>query len=222
MLFSFIYLKEESTIDKLFKIIVFLFWIAILLIFFKYDLYNNGPDKIIRFLNTYKDYSAILFLIIASLRIFTLIPCTVFILIGGILFNPIEAFFLTASANLISEILLFFFAKLTLGMSYQNKMIEKHPKIYNMIKKNNIQILALGVSSPVVPSDIVCFFSVLAEITLIKYVLTILLADTPVILLYTFLGVSIKYSIYVFIVMLILVILINIINFKKWNSQVAE
>lgn len=201
---------------------MFLFWIAILLIFFKYELYNNGPDKIIRFLNTYKDYSAILFLIIASLRIFTLIPCTVFILIGGILFNPIEAFFLTASANLISEILLFFFAKLTLGMSYQNKMIEKHPKIYNMIKKNNIQILALGVSSPVVPSDIVCFFSVLAEITLIKYVLTILLADTPVILLYTFLGVSIKYSIYVFIVMLILVILINIINFKKWNSQVAE
>lgn len=201
---------------------MFLFWIAILLIFFKYELYNNGPDKIISFLNTYKDYSAILFLIIASLRIFTLIPCTVFILIGGILFNPIEAFFLTASANLISEILLFFFAKLTFGMSYQNKMIEKHPKIYNMIKKNSVQILALGVSSPVVPSDIVCFFSVLAEITLIKYVLTIFLADTPVILLYTFLGVSLKYSIYVFIIMLILVILINIINFKKWNNQVAE
>lgn len=201
---------------------MFLFWIAILLIFFKYKLYNNGPDKIIQFLNTYKDYSALLFLIIASLRILTLIPCTVFIIIGGILFNPVEAFFLTAAANLISEILLFFFAKLTFGMNYQNKLIEKHPKIYNLIKKNNVQILALGVSSPVVPSDIVCFFSVLAEITLIKYVLTILLADTPVILLYTFLGISIKYSIYVFIVMLILVVLFNIINIKKWNNQVIE
>uniref|UniRef100_UPI0028E4FF29 TVP38/TMEM64 family protein n=1 Tax=uncultured Clostridium sp. TaxID=59620 RepID=UPI0028E4FF29 len=181
--------------DKLFKIIVLIFWIAILLVFFKYKLYTDGIDKIVSFLNTYKEYSVGLFLIIASLRIFTLIPCTVFIIIGGVLFNPFEAFLLTATANLISELLLFFFAKLTFGMNYQNKIIEKHPKIYNMIKKNNVQILALGVSSPVVPSDIVCFFSVLAEITLLKYIITILLADTPVILLYTFLGISIKYSI---------------------------
>ena len=208
--------------DKLFKIIVLIFWIAILLVFFKYKLYTDGIDKIVSFLNTYKEYSVGLFLIIASLRIFTLIPCTVFIIIGGVLFNPFEAFLLTATANLISELLLFFFAKLTFGMNYQNKIIEKHPKIYNMIKKNNVQILALGVSSPVVPSDIVCFFSVLAEITLLKYIITILLADTPVILLYTFLGISIKYSIYVFLFMLILVVVINFINFKKWNNQIAE
>ena len=208
--------------DKLFKIIVILFWITILFIFFKFKLYINGVDKVIDFLNTYKEYSALLFLLIASIRIFTLIPCTVFIIIGGVLFNPLEAFVLTATANLISEILLFFFAKLTFGMNYQNKIIEKHPKIYNMIKNNNVQILALGVSSPVVPSDIVCFFSVLAEITLFKYILTILIADTPVILLYTFLGISIKYSIYVFIAMIILVLIVNFINFKKWNNQIAE
>ncbi len=206
--------------DKLFKGIAFLFWIAILLIFIKYQLYNDGSDKIIKFLNKYKEYDELLFLVIASLRIFTLIPCTVFIIIGGILFNPLEAFILTAAANLISEILLFFFAKLTFGMSYQNKIIQKYPKIYNMIKKNNIQILALGVSSPVVPSDIVCFFSVLTEITFAKYVLTIFIADTPIILLYTFLGISIKYSIYVFGVMLLILILFNFIGFKRWNNKV--
>lgn len=211
-----------GVMDKLFKILVFTVWLTILIIFFKYQLYDNGIHKLIQFLDTYKEYSALLFLIIASLRIFTLIPCTVFIIIGGVLFNPLEAFFLTASANLISEILLFFFAKLTFGMSYQNKIIEKHPKIYNLIKKNNVQILALGVSSPVVPSDIICFFSVLAEITLIKYILTIFFADTPVILLYTFLGISIKYSIYVFIAMLILVVGINVFNLKRWNNQIAE
>lgn len=207
---------------KLFKCIVFFVWALILLIFLKYQLYSNGSDKVIKFLNTYKEYSALLFLIIASLRIFTLIPCTVFIVIGGVLFNPLEAFLLTAIANLISEILLFFFVRLTLGMSYQNKIIQKYPKLYNRIKKNNVQILALGVSSPVVPSDIVCFFSVLTEITLIKYILTIFLADTPVILLYTFLGISIKYSIYVFAAMLIILILVNFINFKRWNSQTIQ
>lgn len=208
--------------DKLFKCIVLIFWAAILLIFFKYELYNNGTDKIIKFLNTYEEYSVLLFLIIASLRIFTLIPCTVFIIIGGVLFSPLEAFILTAIANLISEILLFFFVKLTFGMSYQKRIIQKYPKIYNMIKENSVKILALGVSSPVVPTDVVCFFSVLTEITLIKYILTIFIADTPIILLYTFLGVSIKYSIYVFIVMLIVLILANLINFKKWNSQISE
>jgi uncharacterized membrane protein YdjX (TVP38/TMEM64 family) len=209
-------------LDKLFKGIVFLFWIAILLIFFKFQLYDDGTNKIIKFLNTYKEYSALLFLIIASLRIFTLVPCTVFIIIGGVLFNPLEAFVLTAIANLISEMLLYFFAKLTLGKSYQNKIIQKYPKIYDMVKKNNVQILALGVSSPVVPSDIVCFFSVLTEISLLKYILTILIADTPVILLYTFLGISMKYSLYVFLAMLIILILVNFINFKKWNNQITE
>ncbi len=207
--------------DKLFKSIIFLFWVSILFIFFKYQLYSDGVNKIVMFLNTYKKYSALLFFIIASLRIVTLIPCTVFIIIGGILFSPLDAFLLTAIANLLSEILLFSFAKFTFGMNYQNRLIDKYPKIYKMIKKNNVKILALGVSSPIIPTDIICFFSVLTDISFSKYVLTIFLADTPVILLYTFLGLSIKYSFYVFIAMLIAVILINYFNFKKWHNQVS-
>jgi uncharacterized membrane protein YdjX (TVP38/TMEM64 family) len=157
---------------------------------------------------------------IATLRIFTLVPCTVFIIIAGMLFSPLEAFILTTISNLLSEILLFFFTKLTFGMSYQNKIINKYPKIYNVIEKNNVQILALGVSSPVVPSDVVCFFSVLTGISFNKYVLTVFLADTPVILLYAFLGISIKYSIYVFLVTLAAIALFSYFNFKKWNNQV--
>lgn len=68
---------------------------------------NYTIMELIKLLNTYEEYSALLFLIIASLRIFTLIPCTVFIIIGGVLFNPLEAFILTTIANLISEIILF-------------------------------------------------------------------------------------------------------------------
>ena len=206
--------------NKQFKSIIFLFWVSILFIFFKYQLYDNGVYKIISFLNTYPQYSALLFLIIASLRIFTLIPCTIFIIIGGMLFSPLEAFFLTAIANLASEILLFFFTKLTLGMNYQKKIIAKYPKIYNVIEKNNVQILALGVSSPVVPSDVICFFSALTGIRFNKYVATILLADTPIIFLYTFLGISMKYSIYVFVITFVVILLASYFNFKKWNNQI--
>ena len=208
--------------NKLFKSIIFLFWILILFIFFKYQLYNNGTYKIINFLKIYPQYSALLFLVIASLRIITLIPCTIFIIIGGMLFTPLEAFILTTISNLLSEILLFFFTKFTLSENYQNRMIAKYPKIYNVIEKNTIQILALGVSSPVVPSDVVCFFSALTGISFKKYVLTIFLADTPIILLYTFLGISVKYSIYVFIVTLMVILLLSYFNFKKWNNQISE
>jgi len=207
--------------NKLFKIIIFLFWVSILFIFFKYQLYNDGIYKIIIFLDIYHQYSALLFLIIASLRTITLIPCTIFIIIGGMLFSPLEAFILTTIANLLSEILLFFFTKLTLSMNYQNRMIDKYPKIYNIIEKNTVQILALGVSSPVVPSDVVCFFSALTGISFKKYVLTIFLADTPIILLYTFLGISVKYSTYVFVVTLMVILLVSYFNFKKWNNQIS-
>jgi len=206
--------------NRLFKSIIFLFWLSIIFIFFKYQLYNDGVHKITKFLNTYPQYSALLFLMIASFRIFTFVPCTVFIIIAGMLFSPLETVILTTISNLLSETLLFFFTKLTFGMNYQNKIIDKYSKIYNVIKKNNVQILALGVSSPVVPSDVVCFFSVLTGISFKKYTLTIFLADTPIILLYTFLGISTKYSIYVFIVTLIVIVIISYFNFKKWNNQI--
>ncbi|WP_411681299.1 VTT domain-containing protein [Clostridium thailandense] len=131
----------------------------------------------------------------------------------------VEAFILVTIANLLSEIFLFLFVKATIGMGYQEKMINKYPKIYSLIQDNNVKILALGVSSPIVPSDVVCFFSVLTGMSFIKYVVTIFIADTPVILLYTFLGISMKYSLYVFIITLIIIISMSYVNYIKWNSQ---
>ncbi|MDR3594302.1 VTT domain-containing protein [Clostridium sp.] len=205
--------------NKLFKGIVFLFWIVILFIFLKYQLYIDSVGKITGFLQAYPNYSTLLFLIIASFRIFTLVPCTVFIIIAGILFNPVKAFVLITIANLLSEVLLFLFVRVTIGMRYQEKVINKYPKIYRLIQDNNVKVLALGVSSPVVPSDIVCFFSTLTGIPFSKYVFTIFIADTPIILLYTFLGISIKYSLYVFIVTFIIIISVSYMKYKNWNSQ---
>lgn len=206
--------------NKLFKGIIFLCWIAILVVFFKYQLYIDGGDKITKLLQAYPKYSALLFLIIASFRIFTLVPCTVFIISAGILFNPVEAFILVTIANLLSEIFLFIFVKATIGMGYQEKIINKYPKIYSLVQDNNVKILALGISSPIVPSDIVCFFSTLTGMPFAKYVLTIFIADTPVILLYAFLGISMKYSLYVFITTLIIIILVSYVNCRRWNGKV--
>ena len=206
--------------NKLFRGMAFLFWIAILFVFIKYQLYIDGAAKITGFLEACPKYSTLLFLIIASFRIFTFVPCTVFIIVAGILFDPVKAFVLVTIANLLSEILLFLFVKATIGMGYQEKIINKYPKIYSLIQNNNVKILALGVSSPVVPSDIVCFFSTLTGMPFSKYALTIFIADTPVILLYTFLGISMKYSLYVFIATLIIVILVSYINYRRWNSKV--
>ncbi|OOM13930.1 TVP38/TMEM64 family protein [Clostridium saccharobutylicum] len=206
--------------NNLFKVIVFLFWMAIIAVFFKYQLYIDGVGKITGFLESYPKYSALLFLIIASFRIFTFVPCTVFIIVSGILFDPVKAFILVTIANLLSEILLFLFVKVTIGMGYQENIINKYPKIYSLIQNNSVKILALGVSSPVVPSDVVCFFSALAGMSFGKYALTIFIADTPVILLYTFLGISTKYSVYVFIATLIIIILVSYINYRRWNSKI--
>lgn len=206
--------------NKLFKAIVFLFWIAILFVVFKYQLYIDGTDKITGFLHVYPKYSTFIFLIIASFRVFTLIPCTVFIIISGALFAPVKAIFLVTIANLLSEVLLFFFVKATIGMGYQEKIVNKYPKIYRIIQDNNVKILALGVSCPVIPTDIVCFFYALTGMPFSKYILTIFVADTPIILLYSFLGISMRYSLSVFIVTLIIIISVSYANYRKWNSQV--
>ncbi|EHJ01221.1 SNARE associated protein [Clostridium sp. DL-VIII] len=100
--------------NKLFKGFAFLFWIAILVVFFKYQLYIDGAGKITGFLQAYPNYSTLSFLIIASFRIFTLIPCTAFIISAGMLFNPVKAFILVTIANLLSEIFLFLFVKATI------------------------------------------------------------------------------------------------------------
>ncbi|MCR3760927.1 VTT domain-containing protein [Clostridium felsineum] len=205
--------------NKLFKWTALFIWIVILVVFFKYQLYIDGIGKITRFLAAYPRYSTVLFLVIASLRIFTLVPCTVFIVSAGVLFDPLKAFILVSIANLLSEIFLFLFVKATIGMGYQEKIINKYPKIYSMIQKNNIKILALGVSSPVVPSDVVCFFSVLTGMAFGKYILTIFIADTPIILLYTFLGISMKYSLCIFIAVLAVIVMISYLHYRQWNRK---
>lgn len=206
--------------SNLFKGIFIIFWLSILFVFFKYQLYSDGVHKIASFLNTFPRYSALLFLIIATFRIFTFVPCTVFIIIAGMLFNPLETVILTTISNLLSETILFGLTSLTLNMNYQKKIIDKYPSIYNLVKKNNVKILALGVSTPVVPTDVVCFFSVLTGIKFQKYILTIFLSDTPIILLYTFLGISAQYSIYVFIITFVIIALMSYFNYRKWNNQV--
>lgn len=205
--------------NKLFKWTDLFIWIVILVVFFKYQLYIDGMSKITRFLAAYPRYSTVLFLVIASLRIFTLVPCTVFIVSAGVLFDPLKAFILVSIANLLSEIFLFLFVKATIGMGYQEKIINKYPKIYSMIQKNNIKILALGVSSPVVPSDVVCFFSVLTGMPFGKYILTIFIADAPIILLYTFLGISMKYSLCIFIAVLAVIVMISYLHYRQWNRK---
>lgn len=206
--------------NKLLKGFAFLFWIAILAVFFRYQLYIDGAGKITRFLKAYPNYSTLLFLMIASFRVFTLIPCTVFIISAGMMFHPVKAFILVTIANLLSEILLFLFVKATIGMGYQEKVIKKYPKLYSLIQNNNVKILALGVSSPVLPSDVVCFFSTLTGMPFRKYALTVLIANIPLILLYTFLGISMNYSLSVFIATLVIIILISILNYKRWNGKV--
>jgi cbb3-type cytochrome oxidase subunit 3 len=40
--------------------------------------------------------------------------------------------------------------------------------------------------------------------------------------LYTFLGISMKYSIIVFLITLVFIIVISFFNYRKWNKQISS
>lgn len=170
------------------------------------------------FFSENQEYAQVMFIGIWILRLLFLIPGTPLMIFGGVYFGPIEGAVLSTIGLVMSATLIYLFSSKFSGEKAKNLMENKHKDLSILIKTYNYKLLALGMICPIVPADVLCFLSAAAGIKYSTYILTIIIANAPLRLLYSYIGVSFTESTVGLILTFVSIALICIVSIKMWNT----
>ncbi|WP_176461720.1 TVP38/TMEM64 family protein [Anaeromicrobium sediminis] len=207
-------MKKHNTVPKILMIIIWAFILLLIRYYFKI----SSLSDLMKFIEYNKGLSTVTFFIISSIRIFALLPGMPFMIMSGILFDPIVGFTLCMLSIIISETLIFILGKNSYNMKFINKINNKFPQLMHVSKKYNYKFLVLGILCPISPTDIICFISSYMGLSYRNFLLTIIIAHMPLILIYNILGQSFLYSTYYFIFLAVTLFVISIYLISIWNK----
>ena len=173
---------------KYFVIAVWLsfFIVSIYLYFFENSLIREGFESISGISIT---LGYLLYVVISSLRGFTLIPVTYFIVIGLILFPPLPLYLLTLIGILFSSLSVYYFSEYLNFDQYFEEKYPKHiTKITNFLSKNELPIVTFWSMAPFLPTDLICYVCGSLEVNVKKFILGVLIGEGIVTGIYIYLG----------------------------------
>lgn len=204
---------------KISKLLVLIIWRILLFILFRLNLLTGDISIWSQLINDCENYKEILFVAVFSLRVVAFIPAAIFILLGGIIFNPLKCFLLSLISVIISETIVYVTSKLLLGSKIENYLVNKNPKFYNLLQRNNTKVLALGILCPITPSDVACFLASSTGLSYMRFMNIVIAANIPGIVLYSFVGSSFKYSANSTIMLVSFIILISGYTTHLWKRE---
>jgi uncharacterized membrane protein YdjX (TVP38/TMEM64 family) len=129
------------------------------------------------------------YLLLGSIRGFTLIPATNLLLLALPVFPPWPLFTLTLAGILISSASIYAFAEsLHLAEHFETKHPEKVERVRGALQKNPTLIVAAWSFLPVVPTDLICYACGAMEISFGRFMLGVLVGEGVICAAYVFAG----------------------------------
>ena len=204
------------------KLVIVAIWILSVFILKQNHLLSLNLDALKEFITGNTKYAMLLFVSLWIVRLFAFIPGVTLMILGGICFDPLLGFSLSMAGMIISESLVFVLSK-TLSSKKLNQFLEhKNPQLKALLEKYNYKFLALGIICPIAPTDAICFLSAAVGIHYRTYILTIMISNIPVVMLYSFLGITIGESFLGFTLIIISVVIVGVITIKIWKNLKQE
>ena len=204
------------------KYIVIAFWIVLIFFLKSRNVIYLDINTIEKFLQTNEKYLIPIFLFVWSIRIFAFIPGVTFMVIGGICFGPVEAIILSIVGIFISETFIYFISKYFSASKLTQYLHGRHPDVRDLIKKYDYKFITIGIICPIAPTDVICYLAASTGIKYIKFIVTVIISNLPVVALYTVLGTSINSSLYIIGIVSVIIIGILFISKIKWNKIKGE
>lgn len=201
------------------KFLIGAVWAALIYILFRFNLLTGDMDNIKIFVNNCGAYKELIFIALAVMRIVAFIPSAVFMIIGGIIFNPIEGVALTFISVILSETIVYIISKILVCSNMQDYLVKRNPKLYKLLLKNNTKILAIGILCPIAPSDVACFLAGSTGLSYIKFMLTVIISNMPMMILYSFLGNNVMSSASNTIIIAAIIVVMSIYSIYLWNKE---
>ena len=201
------------------KYIVIVFWVVLVFFLKSKNIISFDINAIEQSLQANEKYLIPVFIFLWSIRIFAFIPGVTFMVIGGICFGPVEAILLSTIGIFISETFIYFISKYFSTSKLTQFLNNRHPDIGDLIKKYDYKFLTIGIICPLAPTDVICYLAASAGIKYIKFILTVIISNLPVVALYSFVGTSINSSLYIIAMVSVIIIGVLLISKTKWNRM---
>jgi len=169
---------KRKTVRKILLII----WILILISFWGYYIYDPtfiSTQSLASFILRFESHLIITFTIISSLRAFTLLPSSSFVIAGTLLFaNNLPLVLIISLIGIIfSSTSIYYFSDF---MGFDEYFQERYPKKMNYIKsklesKYGFAFIVLWCGLPIVPSDLVFYLSGALHLKYRKFIVAVLI-----------------------------------------------
>jgi len=208
--------EESEKLKK--KIFIIALWIVALYILKQFHLLSLDISVLKEFISENTKYAMLLFIALWIVRLFMLIPGATLMFLGGICFHPLLGFILSMIGMVLSETIVYIFSRGCSSTRINQYLESKHPQLKTLLETYTYKFLVLGIICPIAPSDVICFLAAAVRLKYSTYILTIIFANIPLMILYSIIGISLRESLVGIILVIISFVLIAMISIKVWSK----
>lgn len=129
------------------------------------------------------------YLLLGSVRGFTLIPATYLIVVGLLFFPPLPLFLFTLAGILISSTSIYYFSEsLHIHEYFQSKHSKRVEQVTRFLQKHELPVVIGWSFFPLAPTDIICYVCGLLEVNFKKFLFGVAIGEGAICALYIFFG----------------------------------
>jgi uncharacterized membrane protein YdjX (TVP38/TMEM64 family) len=133
--------------------------------------------------------AAAIYLLLGSVRAFTLVPATLMIVVGLPFFRPWPLFMMTLVGILITSALFYWFSE---ALQFHETFERKHPqqveKMRRALQKHQLPIIIFWSFFPLLPTDLICYVCGALRINAAKTMAGVLIGEGAICAVYIFFG----------------------------------
>ena len=133
-----------------------------------------------------------LYLLLGSLRGFTLIPATSLVLVGIVFFPPWPLFVLTLAGILISSASIYYFSE---ALHLEELLKEKHARqidrLRGLLDRYGLPVIIAWAFFPLAPTDLICYLAGVLRIRVWICLLGVLIGEGAICAIYIFFGTAV-------------------------------
>ncbi|WP_088044211.1 TVP38/TMEM64 family protein [Bacillus sp. EAC] len=168
--------------------IICLSWICLMLSMKHFGFLTFDTNHIRDVVRSFAEWAPWIFFLFFSLRLCLLLPSSIFVIAGGMMFPLWQNILISISSMVISQSGIYLFGRFFSTTEMLNGLQEKHPKLYKSIETNTSRFLLLMSCSPATPIDLACFLSAAMKMRYTKFLSLMISGFTPLVIFYSLFG----------------------------------
>ncbi|MEH7513772.1 VTT domain-containing protein [Gottfriedia acidiceleris] len=168
--------------------IIFLSWIVIVLYMKHFGILTYDMNEIKDVVNSFSGWAQWIFLVIFSLRLCLLLPSSIFVIAGGIMFPLWQNILISIASMIVSQSAIYLFGRYFSNTDMLNGLRKKYPKLFTSIESNSGRFLFLISCSPATPIDLACFLSAAMKMSYKKFLSLMISGFIPLVIFYSLFG----------------------------------